>query len=662
VPNKTVTIQPVGFSAPVAKAARELESYLPRVAPVSVCVKPGVPGVPKGCGATIVLGTSRHLQGLGLGRLPEEHELDDALAVIPRNGTLYLIGSNGRSVLFAAYRLLEELGVVFLRPGPDGEVVPRHKVLQLPAKAIREKASYRHRGICIEGYPRLEHVLGLLDWMAKKKLNSWHLEFLNAGVYWDRGYQIRPESSRQEYHRKLDQADYEDIDTRTVAAAQERGMLIHRGGHGWTSVLLGYQGTGWYEYSFADVPKERRSWIALVNGKRQLHHGQPSNTELCYSNPEVWAAFIEEALAYARRHAETDFLHVWLSDSYNNNCECEACSRQSPTDWYALLINEIGARLRAERLPMRVVLIAYYNTLWPPQQVKITADNVVFMYAPISRCYRHCITDSNCGDSLDSERPARNEMALPKGNRASADMARRWQGVEMPDSLVFEYYRWAPVWKDGLSLDLADTVYKDMRDYARLGINGVISNDCISAFYPIPISANAMADLLWNSRVPAREHRAATMQAAFGPHASAVEAYLAETRLLFADGACHYVLAAREQTEPDGETLARAARFTSRSRKRFREWARKEANPVIRRGLELLVVHAEHAELLAHAAVGGQRCDAAQVERLRASYGERLPELLDAYGPWIDAKIGETVRRALDAAERKCVQEQPERR
>jgi hypothetical protein len=50
------------------------------------------------------------------------------------------------------------------------------------------------------------------------------------------------------------------------------------------------------------------------------------------------------------------------------------------------------------------------------------------------------------------------------------------------------------------------------------------------------------------------------------------------------------------------------------------------------------------------------------VERLRASYGERLPELLDAYGPWIDAKIGETVRRALDAAERKCVQEQPERR
>lgn len=351
------------------------------------------------------------------------------------------MGSNPRSVLFAAYRLLEELGVVFLRPGPNGEVVPAGRRLSLPTRPLREQASYRHRGICIEGAPRLAHVLDVLDWMAKKKMNTFQLQFLHAGVFWRRGY--------QEVGDRLSESDCYALDDRVIARVKDLGMVLHRVGHGWTSAAVGVPGLGW-ERTAQRPARDKRGWLAEVNGKRDLWEGIAANTELCYSQPQVRQAFVEQVVTYARQHSEVDCLHVWMSDSYNNKCECADCRKQTPSDWYAMLVEAIGRRLKQEQLATHVVFLGYMDLLWPPDRVRVTTDNVIFMYAPITRCYRHPLDDPKCQEPAGAARPKLNRCRLPRTNRAYAQIMRSWSKLKLPDTFIFDYHMMWAVWSDGL--------------------------------------------------------------------------------------------------------------------------------------------------------------------------------------------------------------------
>jgi len=651
----TILIQPLGFEAPVAKAASELARYLPKLTPVKARALPPRAVVAGGTRPAIVLGTPAHMGGAGIGALPEMHALDDALAVIPRGGVVYLTGSNPRSVLFAAYRLLEEMGAVFLRPGPDGEVLPRKAGAALPRRAIREKASYRHRGVSIQGAPRLEHVLDLLDWMAKKKMNSFELMFRHSGVFWRDGY-AGLEMDAASRAERLSDADCLALDDRVIARVQENGMVLHRVGHGWTTAAAGYVGYDW-ETLTALPEGVRQSWLAEIDGRRELFHGVAINTELCYSNPEARAALVEEAVVYARQHSEVDVLLVWMSDTRNNKCECAECRKKTPSDWYAIAINEIAARLKAEHIPTRVNFLGYQDLLWPPAETTFATDNVVFMYAPIWRCFRHPLADPKCDQdhALTSDRPALNRCELPSTNRIYAEAAKQWQQLGIRDSFLFDYHLWRVVWEDGMGQDIGAVMAQDVKDLRDFGLDGFISCQTMRAFYPLPYLPNVMADMLWNRELPVRPHRKGIMSAGFGEHAGEAEEYFARlVRLFWVADSYEHRTVLDDHTPAARATLSEIAAAAAQAQSRFRALAHAERG-VVRRSLELLAVHAEQVRTIADVRVACMDRDKRAAAAMRAAYEKRLPAILRDFHPWIDPLIAEPVMRAFEQATTCCL-------
>ena len=87
---------------------------------------------------------------------------DDGFAIWGTEAGLFIAGRNARSVLYGVYAFLEQQGVRYLRPGDDGEVVPKVAQIALPERPVIEAPRYRHRGVCIEGAPSIAHALGMV--------------------------------------------------------------------------------------------------------------------------------------------------------------------------------------------------------------------------------------------------------------------------------------------------------------------------------------------------------------------------------------------------------------------------------------------------------------------------------------------------------------------
>ena len=119
-----------------------------------------------------------------------------------------------------------------------------------------------------------------------------------------------------------------------------------------------------------------------------MFEGVALNTNLCMSNPEVRTIMAEGVVDYAKKHANVDYLHVWLADGLRNHCECEECQKARPSDFYLMIMNEIDERLNEAGLSTRIVFIAYFDTMFPPEYVKIhNPKRFSLLYAPITRSY-----------------------------------------------------------------------------------------------------------------------------------------------------------------------------------------------------------------------------------------------------------------------------------
>ena len=214
----------------------------------------------------------------------EDNTLDDGIAILAENGSGYITGTNERSVLIAVYRFLRELGCEWVRPGTEGERIPQKEISNYRIE-VREKASYRHRGVCMEGAVSYENAAEMVDFLPKIGMNAYFIEHFEPVVFFRRWYNHKSNPYLQPTPISRD-----DVIAMRRALEKEiakRGILYHKTGHGWTNEPFGMDGTSWSAVDPETVPEETRKFLAQIDGKRTLWKNIPMFTNLCYSQPEV---------------------------------------------------------------------------------------------------------------------------------------------------------------------------------------------------------------------------------------------------------------------------------------------------------------------------------------------------------------------------------------
>lgn len=432
-----------------------------------------------------------------------------------------ITGNSPRSVLLGVYDCLRRLGCRFLGPGSGREIIPSLKKSALSLR-YEHTASFRHRGVCIEGADSRENVLDFIDWLPKAGYNSFFLQFKSPYAFLKRWY-------HHEGNPLAGPAPYTPEDARRDMALFEReikrrGLLLHKVGHGWTGEVLGYDALSW-DADPVPLDREKQSFAAQVDGVRDLWKGVPANTNLCLSNPLVVDAFAGLVTDYARENPGADYLHVWLADEYNNVCECEACRDTTPSDRYVELLNEIDRRLSAAGLDTKIVFLLYQELLWPPVKARLEhPGRFVLMFAPISRTFERSY-------AVEKELPPIppyecNRITLPTDLSENLAFLRGWQGQFDGDSFVYDYPLGRAHYGDFGYVKLARVISGDIKQLKKLGLDGYLSCQELRAGLPNFFPNYVLGRTLMDESAGVNELMEEYFSSAYGPDWPEVADYL----------------------------------------------------------------------------------------------------------------------------------------
>ena len=523
-------IRRIGAQRAVRFAAGELARYLKAMTGRALSVKaartyePGRSGIWVGLAESFGPAVPSAVAERGKG-------FDDAIFVSARPKHVLIAGANERSVLFAAYRYLEELGCRWLRPGRDGERVPKVPDALSRAVQLQEVPSARHRCICIEGSVSREHVRDTIDYAAKRGFNSYFFQFRNSFTFYDRWY-------GQERHRgkrvtRITSEEAQKLRDAGKGEALKRGMAVHAVGHAWTCEPLGLPGEEWAPYE-GKVPARVGKHFALVGGERKLWGGVPLNTNLCYSSPHVRSIMAQAVVDYAKSHRDEEVIHVWLADGANNNCECASCRKARPSDFYVQTLGEIDERLSAAGLSTRIVFLAYVDLLWAPQVQRIkNPERFILMFAPITRTYDKAFLDQMGGPQEKVGPFRRNKLTFPRSPQANLELLDGWRRGFKGECVDFDYHlMWAHHCDPG-GMQLARVLHKDLRDLRKLGMQGFISCQLQRVSFPTGILMHVMGRMLWNARTPFSRMADDYFADVFGKGGPEVRRYLTRMSSLF---------------------------------------------------------------------------------------------------------------------------------
>lgn len=475
-------------------AAEELKSYLGRILVPNQDIVILIKDKYEYIANTIWLGLDSEFGEVEHFKLKDK-SLDDAVFINIICGEGIIAGSNDRSILLGVYRFLHEIGCRFIRPGSDGEILPCKNINELKVH-VRHEASFRHRGIVIEGANSYENVADLIEWMPKLGYNSYFMQFKEPYSFFRNWYchvnntMKTPETFTLEDSKKIVKGLEEEI--------KKRGMLYHTVGHGWTSECLDVPTIGW-DVINDSVSEEKKQYLAQINGKRDFFRGIPLNTNLCYSNKDAMELMADAVVNYSKNNPNADYIHVWLADETNNHCECEACQKMIPTDFYIQLLNLIDEKLTKEGLSCRIVFLVYLELLWAPEKEKfINLDRFILMFAPISRTFTKSYGEIEFGE-VNLPEYNRNKVVLPNKLSENVGFLRKWQELCDTDSFDFDYPLGRAHYGDAGYYEISKVISEDIKNLdTQLRLNGYLSCQEQRAFMPTGLPNYIMGLTLWD--------------------------------------------------------------------------------------------------------------------------------------------------------------------
>ncbi len=469
------TIYKITSSPVVDFAAEELKKYLrmmmPECGEITIEYKPEAKdGFLLGVMSDFGLDTSE----------ADDIVLDDIIHIdVNAAGNGIIAGSNARSVLLAVYKYLHFNGCRWLFPGIDGEQIP---IKEIDAVKYHKMADCRYRGQCNEGSESQQCMIDTIDFSPKIGLNVYMIEFDNPKVYYERYYSHKHNERNRESEIPSD-ITYVQWKRQCECEIAKRGLQFHDMGHGWTAESFGIDSSLGWKASGEPISEEQRSYLAEVNGKRDLWDGVPLNTNFCMSNKYARAKVVKHVCDYAERSTNVDYLHVWLADGTNNHCECSECVKKIPSDWYIVLMNEIDEELTKRGLDTRIVFCCYVDTTFPAETEKLNNPRrFTLLLGAITRNY---ISSASMEvPEMELKPYTRNKIIFPDGVDEYIAYAREWKRRCGMNIFAYEYHFHTHQYFCPGIISSAKVIHGDIKGYRSNDIGGIIEDGSQRSFFP----------------------------------------------------------------------------------------------------------------------------------------------------------------------------------
>jgi len=472
---------------------------------------------------------------VGLSPFVSESELDDEILIDINDGQGLISGANHRAVLIAAYRFMRELGCRWLRPGDDGEIIPKRTLDKAALNvSVRETPSTRYRCIAIEGASMFEHVKNMLEWIPRVGMNAYYTQKLAPMSFFRTWYSHRynPFKEAEPFEYSFAEASNERMEEEIA----KRSLCRFAVGHGWTQFPYGIMYDSVSDINSTILTEEYKSAFAEINGERILFNGKTNFTQLCYSNPEVRRKMTEFTVNFCRENPNINVIRYILADGMNNYCECENCRTMRPADWYMTLLNDLDEGLTKAGLDTKISFVIYVDLLWPPEKIKLkNPDRFLMNLSPSSRTFTRPLSQHRRDpDTIELPPYVQNKLDFPRDVDviiAFYNAWRRW--IPECKCVTLDYHLMWDHYLDPGYTECARILHADCTRLERLAFDGFISCQEQRCAYPTGLPMFAMAAALWDKSSKFEDVCADYYEAAFGKDGEAVSKYLSEISRLF---------------------------------------------------------------------------------------------------------------------------------